>query len=452
MKKIFTYVAVCLLFVSCNDYLDIEPKDKVIPGTVQDYDYLVASFTDLYLENELFLSADDFITDLSNLGDINRPNNTMFLMYSFSDGRFSNPDIGTETWNTPYKNIYVYNKVINEIDKASVIVGYKASDIKIIKAEAKYGRAMRYLLLTNMFSKHYNKSTASSDPSVPLVTMADTTQDPPMPSNVEEAYSFIIKDLEEAIPNLPEKRKELNRASKGSGYALLARAYLYKGDYDNALKNAKLALDKKGTLSNYTVATDIKQAYKDEQYTELTMGYVRGFTDGFLSPEAVALFDNTNDIRVTKIAACSWYYDPNTGWNQDCSKIANGYVINPNLDCSVAEMYLTVAECYARKNQLQKALDNANKVRKNRIVGNTDKAVADFSNDKEVLKFVLNERRREMFMNGTRLFDLKRLNLETDFAKTTIHPLEATNYSAEPNSGKLVFPIPAQIKKLNPNL
>lgn len=449
MKKIFTYIIALLSLFSCNDYLDIEPKGKVILSSVEDYDLLLANMTHLFIDNELFLTADNFNVVKALLGDITVSNNRNFNLYSFSDSRFFNENEEVSAWNRPYEDIYTINKVINEVDNSSIPNGYKKSDIKIVKAEAKYARAMRYFLLINMFSKHYNKATASNDPSVPIVTKADASQAPPKPSTVEEAYNFIIKDLKEAIPNLPTRRKELNRPSKGSGYALLSRIYLYKGEYNFAIKNAELAIAQKNTLNDFTTVgnNDIRKAYKDEQYTELSLGSLFGYQNGILPDEFLSKFDRANDTRLSKMPL----FLPLT---EDYSNyIYNPNGIQPNLDCSVAEMYLTLAECHAREGNKQKALENVNKVIKTRISNYVDKEISDFTNNNKILKFILEERRKEMFMGGTRLFDLKRLNLEADFAKTTNHPL-GTNfmYKAEPNSGKLVLPIPAQIKKLNPNL
>lgn len=51
-------------------------------------------------------------------------------------------------------------------------------------------------------------------------------------ATVQEVYDQIKADLDEAAPNLPEK-PVLNayRASKPVGYGMLARMYLYMGDY-----------------------------------------------------------------------------------------------------------------------------------------------------------------------------------------------------------------------------
>lgn len=451
MKKKYLYiVALLFLLVSCNDYLDIKPKGQRIPGTVEDYDLLLAPVTDLYIEHELFLSADDFSAEETNLGDLTNPDNKKLHFYTYSDKRNANPDISAYTWNYPYKNLYVYNKVISEIDEARGAIGYKEEDKKRIKAEALYGRAGQYFFLVNMFAKHYNSATANSDKAVPLVLVASTSQKTPARATVEEVYSLIIKDLTEAMPNLPKLRKAINRPSKGSGYALLSRVYLYQGRYELALKNAELALKENAELSDYTKATprELMQSYETEQYSVLYYGYMRGFVDGILSKEMKDLYDTKKDIRATTILGCKWVRG-DKGWTRDCSKMANSYAINPNLLPSIAEMYVTAAECYARAGDTAQALEKLNKLRKHRIKNVVAKTVADFTSSEAVLLFALEERRREMLMSGMRLFDLKRLNLDPKFAKTVKHTVKDKVYEAAPNSGKLVFPIPAQVKKFN---
>ncbi|WGU71201.1 hypothetical protein QIU18_04595 [Capnocytophaga canimorsus] len=76
---------------------------------------------------------------------------------------------------------------------------------------------------------------------------------------------------------------------------------------------------------------------------------------------------------------------------------------------------------------------------------------ADFSSDKDLIKFCLEERRRETFQSHLRLFDVKRMNLEPNFVTTLVKEFQGETYKAEPNSGKLVPPIPAQVMKFNPS-
>ena len=70
-------------------------------------------------------------------------------------------------------------------------------------------------------------------------------------ATVQSVYDQIKADLDEAALNLPEK-PVLNafRASKPVGYGMLARMYLYMGNYEKALENAKIALEHNSTLLN----------------------------------------------------------------------------------------------------------------------------------------------------------------------------------------------------------
>ncbi|MDE7073798.1 MAG: hypothetical protein K2O69_01890, partial [Odoribacter sp.] len=41
MKRLFIYVLLAGLFCSCDDFLDITPKGKLLPKTLQDYDEMM---------------------------------------------------------------------------------------------------------------------------------------------------------------------------------------------------------------------------------------------------------------------------------------------------------------------------------------------------------------------------------------------------------------------------
>lgn len=71
---------------------------------------------------------------------------------------------------------------------------------------------------------------------VPRRTVDQGVNDLPMVMKGEEAFNFIVKDLEEAIPNLPSAGPAaINaQASKALAYTLLARLYLNKAVYLSA--------------------------------------------------------------------------------------------------------------------------------------------------------------------------------------------------------------------------
>ena len=65
---------------------------------------------------------------------------------------------------------------------------------------------------------------------------------------------------------------------------------------------------------------------------------------------------------------------------------------------------------------------------------------------------MLEERRRELAMSGmVRYIDLKRLNVESQLAKTVTHVTSEGTFSLEPNSPLYVLPIPAKVMRFNKN-
>ena len=86
-----------------------------------------------------------------------------------------------------------------------------------------------------------------------------------------------------------------------------------------------------------------------------------------------------------------------------------------------------------------------------RIKNNVHFAIPTSLSKEEVLKLVIDERRKEFAFNGlTRLIDMKRLNREAWFAKTVIHSAgnEGT-WTLEPNDLRYIMPVPETVLSFN---
>ncbi|MFJ1412223.1 RagB/SusD family nutrient uptake outer membrane protein [Capnocytophaga canimorsus] len=445
MKKLYFLSILAGAIVSCDKYLDIEPKGSVIPRTVEEYDLLLNGIHSTSNEDVLALTADDFnlyTFNSSQAIDVKSPDNQDFQLYSWGDFRFYNITYPVLAWNTSYSNIYINNKIINEVIQSDPSLSFKEEDKFKIQAEAYYNRALDYFFLANIFAKAYS-SSADRDFSVPIVTKADVTQYNLQRATVKEVYDFIINDLEKSLEYLPAKSKAHIRPNIGSGYALLSRVYLYKGDYQNSLEYANKAIG----ISNVTLQdyvnfdeTKMEEAYSFEQYSIRYFGATAGY-GGSLSNNLKTVLSTTDDARYYKF----YEVDPNYGEGRI------SYQVTPNAAPSVGEMYITRAECYARLGKKDLAIADLNTLREKRLKNYTPLQSADFSSDKDLIKFCLEERRRETFQSHLRLFDVKRMNLEPDFATTLVKEFQGETYKAEPNSGKLVLPIPAQVMKFNPS-
>ncbi len=472
MKTKYLYSALILFSLAgCKKFLDIVPKDKFIPVTVEDYENMlnfatVTTFSDYY---EDLITDDAFLPEgePGNLYTKQRLSNRKIYLFDKNAFGIGDNDV---LWGEGYKRIFYFNTVINNIMEAQ---GGAEANKRSIRAEALLGRALEHLLLVNVYGQHYDPATAATEPGVPLVLEADITAKHSR-NTVKEVYDQIIADLTEATNDLPLNNK-LNkfRARKAGAYALLSRVYLYMGDYEKALTNANATLDLYNTLAdmnNYKVIqpgpfpfvpgspvgwTDVPRGL-DHPETIVARTFLRPFglgQDVCASPELTALFTNS-DKRWTLYYANGWPPAPpfNYMTRYGVKIFLRGDFFNNALN--TPEVYLTRAECKARASDLGAALADVNLLRKNRISPDVYQEItpADLGNDQmRVLRFVLEERRRELAFTGMRLMDLKRLNKDPRFQKTITHLAEGKTYTLAPNSPDYLRQIWPAASVMNPD-
>lgn len=411
------------MLTGCNDYLDIKPKGEKIPTTVSDYETLlnyesVQKVSDTY---PAYLTDDVFLPDVAQgtaTPGLNSVDQSILNLYLFKKDVFGEAqDDGF--WFASYNRIYYYNTVIDNIMDAE---GPSEQQKHSIRAEALISRALEYLYLVNGYAKHYDVRTADTDPGVPLILDEDISKKDLVRASVKDVYAQIQSDLQAALPNLPAQPKgNAFRASKAAGYGVLAKMYLYMGNYAEALKAANEVLEINNSLldlKKYAVVkaqssigrTNVPQDIDNPENIYIKFApYVYGLSSKvFGSDELISLFSE-DDMRLQV------YFTKNFR-NIPTDKYVWAPYLRANLAVSSPEIYLIAAECEAREGSIERAIALINKLRDNRIKNNTD-IVATDRND--ALQKVLEERRRELAMSGmVRYIDLKRLNQESQFAKT----------------------------------
>lgn len=458
MKKVTTILAICVvvMLTGCNDFLDIKPKGEKIPKTVTDYETLlnyesVQKVSDTY---PTYLTDDVYLPDVAQgtaTPGLNSVEQSILNLYLFKKDVFGEAqDDGF--WFASYNRIYYYNTVIDNIMNAE---GPSEQQKHSIQAEALISRALEYLYLVNGYAKHYDVRTAETDPGVPLILDEDISKKDLVRASVKDVYAQIQSDLQAALPNLPAQPKgNAFRASKAAGYGILAKMYLYMGNYAEALKAANEVLEINNSLldlKKYAVVkaqssigrTNVPQDIDNPENIYIKFApYVYGLSSKvFGSDELISLFSE-DDMRLQV------YFTKNFR-NIPTDKYVWAPYLRANLAVSSPEIYLIAAECEAREGSIERAIALINKLRDNRIKNNTD-IVATDRND--ALQKVLEERRRELAMSGmVRYIDLKRLNQESQFAKTVTHVTGEGTFSLEPNSPLYVLPIPAKVMRFNKN-
>lgn len=458
MKNVTTILAICVvvMLTGCNDYLDIKPKGEKIPTTVSDYETLlnyesVQKVSDTY---PAYLTDDVFLPDVAEgtaTPGLNSVDQSIRNLYLFKKEVFGDAqDDGF--WFASYNRIYYYNTVIDNIMNAD---GSDEQQKLSIRAEALISRALEYLYLVNGYAKHYDVRTAESDPGVPLILDEDISKKNLVRASVKDVYAQIQSDLQTALPNLPMQAKgNAFRASKAAGYGVLAKMYLYMGNYTEALKAANEVLEINNSLldlKKYAVVkpqssigrTNVPQDIDNPENIYIKFApYVYGLSSKvFGSDELISLFSE-DDMRLQV------YFTKNFR-NIPTDKYVWAPYLRANLAVSSPEIYLIAAECEAREGSVERAMSLINKLRDNRIKNNTPLVAIDRS---DALQKVLEERRRELAMSGmVRYIDLKRLNQESQFAKTVTHVTGEGTFRLEPNSPLYVLPIPAKVMRFNKN-
>jgi len=290
-----------------------------------------------------------------------------------------------------------------------------------------------------------------------LVTTAGTNALPGRAS-VAQVYAQVIGDLKAAVSNpyLPGKGVDIIHPGKASGYALLARAYLYQGDYTAALNYADSTLATQSSLQNYSLSTYFNPSQLPDLVPNPEILLGRMTTDlAFISFYSTTLMPSasltstltTSDLRYSKKFASASRFSP------AIYRLSTGNSMVFDHSVGVPEVMLIKAECLARAGSFAEAGALLAKLRINRLPTYiTDSRTYTAAN---ILGYVLDERRRELFYHGgLRLFDLKRLNkdaaLKQDIKRfndsgTAIATLPA-------GSGLYLVPFSPTVIAANPNI
>ncbi|MDR2953499.1 MAG: RagB/SusD family nutrient uptake outer membrane protein [Prevotella sp.] len=219
--KIVATLTVCLIAISCSDFMDLEPKDQysdsdvwsdagLTQSVVNDiYAYLIHGSEEI---NTSALTDDAYFTHNFGAKAVNE------TAISGSDLQYYGRTDCPITWQQRYLAIYRANLVLANIDNVPESPMY---NVKTIKGEAYFLRAFLYMDLLRGFG------------GVPLVdrvyNIEEATKIDMPRSNVADCLDFILKDLDQAIALLPEtvKDADLGRATSGAAKAIKARMLLH---------------------------------------------------------------------------------------------------------------------------------------------------------------------------------------------------------------------------------
>ncbi|GAB2550313.1 RagB/SusD family nutrient uptake outer membrane protein [Rufibacter soli] len=418
------------LLFSCNDQLDIDPKNEVETGvalrTSSDVEaalvgaYDAAGDADVYGGDIMFLAdllADN--GDIAWVGTYSQPGEV------YDKAILENNSFVAATWMDSYRVINIANSVLANIGKVDQAKRNR------VEGEAKFLRGAMYFELVKLFGKAWVDGNPASNPGVPLVLQPTSLINEASyvkRNTVAEVYTQVVKDLTEAENLLPGTNGFF--ATKWAAAGMLSRVYLQQEKF----LEAGQAADRVIKSGRYRLEADYADAFNNTANSTEDI-----FAIQVTSQDGVNEFNTyysplqRGDIEIQNQLIDQ--YDPSDerlGIFEDgyTNKFDEQYAVVPIL--RLAEMYLTRAEASIRTGTNIGGVTAVADV-------NTIRARAGLSPRASVtLAQVLQERKLELIFEGQRLHDLKR-------TRSTIDGLPY-------NANNLVFPIPQRERDANVNL
>ncbi|QEC74672.1 RagB/SusD family nutrient uptake outer membrane protein [Mucilaginibacter ginsenosidivorax] len=425
-----------LLLFSCKKQLDIKPSLSLqVPVTTADFQAILDNnnvLTQVWPYAGTDGADDGFITDITwaSVSVTNRN------AYTWEKEVFN--DLPRNDWSLPYTAVFYANLALD----GSAKYGDNGDTWRNVRGQAAFYRGYSYYQLAQEFCKPYDPATAATDAGLVLRASADLNIKS-VRSTVSATYQQILHDLTFAAANLPIDVAAKTRPGKQAAYAMLARTYLVTGDYEKANTYADSSIRLNGKLMNYNLLTAGSSASFKRFNDEVIFHTVLASAPVLLSPRYLidtTLYSSyeTGDLRKPlffKKAATRPYYNFNGSYD-GTTALFNG----PATD----EIYLIRAETAARLGNPAAALTDLNLLRKNRYSASSYVPLT--SNDaRQVLGWVLQERRKELVLRGQRWSDLRRLNKEPAYQKTLVKIINGTRYELPPGDSRYTWPIPASV-------
>lgn len=467
---------VALSFGSCKkEFLEIDPQQQTaVDLVVIDLPTTKAAVMGTYA---LLQSVDYYGRTFTVLPDliadnmyISRKNSKRYITY---DQYITTTNDGSASgaWERGYQTVVNSNIIIAKGEKL-VVPETQAAEMKHLIGEAYTLRALAHFDLLRLFAAPYNATADAGHLGVPVVIKSGTSKEDvisPKRNTVKEGYTQIVADLQKAIsilPTTPVGFVPLNRGhiTHYAAKALLARVYLYMGDWVNAEAMATdvITSNKYTMLSNANYVSGAPgfrtqnnpEAIFEVQYTAtnnlaqnaLSSFLLQGasYGDGLATDELYNLYKST-DVRRGFMSKSkrsgSGGEDPAfviTKYNNISTYEEGVKVIR------LSEVYLIRAEARAK----QGGKDAGAAADLDVVAKRADATVATTTETGQALQdLILVENRKEFAFEGHRLFDLTRHKLAFTKYRTGGLTIPVPNTSL-----KTVLPIPLSEMNANPNM
>jgi starch-binding outer membrane protein, SusD/RagB family len=441
MKRYITHYRAALilgltLLTGCDKYLEENPDNRVELNTVEKAAQLLTNayssggyqFTEWMTDNVAYTN-----------GTTKQPEHVQ--AYEWKDIFPVSQDTPTNFWESTYDAIAHANEVLAVVDD---LPGTKAQR-DAVKGEALLTRAYGHFMLVNLFAKHYNATTAKTDPGIPYPTEPEReflVQYERL--SVQDVYDKIEDDLQDGLKRVDATfyaNTGKYHFTRDAALAFASRFYLFKGDWEKCITYSTEMLGENPDVFVKDIAGMLAQSSNDDDF-------IRKFTAPTERSNLLLIRQVTNfpvNVGFWPDFNIFQYLFRNNPWSEDDARASQRYPIyqrgenglslnkyeflfeRTSITSNVGTYYtistafhgeevlLNRAEAYAQLNQVNPALADLQILARKRYAAdvtlNTTRLrnyYGNASNQQLALIYALEERQKEFIHEGLRWFDIKR--------------------------------------------
>jgi len=467
LKYISSLILGSLLLASCTKEIDQSPtytlngEDRF--KTISDYEYALTGAYSQFLANSYYGSgnANAFVALPDMMSDNLYETSESLANYTQFAGWYYTADdaLVEDIWLDAYSVIRQANLTLRGIDN---LAATNQGAVNRIKGQALAIRALAHFDLLRYWGEDYGRN--STKMGIPYVDRFDIEQKPAR-LTVKGSWDRIEADLKTARTLMANMDKNIESTTSTASSArslidpmvvnaILARMYNYSGVSDSAIKYSSLVINAR-PLANQD---EYPQIWKDVSTKEVVWSvkfqafnsdiggnvyYAVGNRASYQpTDDLLDTYTSPDDVRFPSFFA-------SIARRNRVGLVASKYIGKEGRTDGIvdfkafrtSEMYLIRAEAYSRLGDDAQALTDLNYLRTVRGADQGQETGAD------LLDAIFTERRRELFMEGQRFFDLKRTT-------RTVTRVEANGdvVTLTPDAREWNLPIPQSEIQANPGI
>lgn len=440
-------IYIVLTLYACKKFVEIEPPTTslVTTSVFEKNSTATAALLSIYAQMQAYPASLNLQTGISS-DELKNYTSNLTATNLYANALNANDAGNVGIWSVGFNFIYQANAILEALPNSPNVTSAVKSQLT---GESKFIRAFWNFYLMNLYGD------------IPIITGTDYKTNSSLSRYpTSQVYQQIISDLTDAQSLLNNNyvdatdtaiTSERIRPSKWAATALLARVYLYTGDWKNAENAATLIINNttlykltsldSSFLKNNNEAIWQLQPNSNNKYTAegsafiITSNPLTSNSFVSVSNQLLNAFENGDNRRVkwigsyTTTTPAATYYFP---YKYKAGIPSTTPLTESSMVFRLAEQYLIRAEARAQQSNIPDAATDLNKVRNRAGLKDTTA-----STKVDLLTLIAHERQVELFTEGFRWFDLKRTNT-IDQVMNVVTPQKGGNWK----SYQQLYPIP----------